>query len=61
MAGNFRQVKNGGKGSDRRAGADNEAYASGWDRIFGERNNDRSKKDNTKENPNTESSDQRNE
>ena len=42
MAGNFRTVKNGGKGSDRRAGADNEAYASGWDRIFGEKNNDRS-------------------
>ena len=56
MAGSFRQVKDGGKGSDRRAAADNKAYASGWDRIFGEKNNDRSKEDSTKEKPNTESS-----
>jgi hypothetical protein len=32
---NWHQVQNGGKGSARRAGANDKAYQSGWDRIFG--------------------------
>lgn len=48
---NWNQVKNGGKGSGRRAGANDDAYKSGWDRIFGEKNdsnkeNNSNKKDN---------------
>ena len=46
--GNWDQVNNGGKGSKRRAGANDKAYSSGWDRIFGDKN-DSSKKDSSKE------------
>jgi len=33
--GNWDQVQNGGKGSKRRAGANDKAYADNWDKIFG--------------------------
>jgi hypothetical protein len=32
---NWDQVSNGGKGSSRRSGANDKAYADGWARIFG--------------------------
>lgn len=35
MASNWDRVQNGGKGSGRRAGADDEKYAEGYARIFG--------------------------
>jgi hypothetical protein len=34
---NWDQIKNGGKGSARRSGANDDAYAEGWARIFGKR------------------------
>lgn len=38
---NWDQVKNGGKGSKRRKGANDKAYADGWDRIFGNKNKEK--------------------
>lgn len=35
---NWNQVKNGGKGSARRAGANDELYKQNWQRIFGAKN-----------------------
>lgn len=32
---NWDQVKNGGKGSGRRSGANDQAYKDNWERIFG--------------------------